>query len=315
MYNGALVAWSNLGNIDDTTTECTWTLDTLLTDAGNYSIKQIAYFDDDGSHLSTIDECLIIDPADFQGSASIADSLAWYLSVLGQRHPMDSAYMDSIVNAIIDENKLNFRASGGYGTLPCTLFAMNTAGGVIGNLPITIRYASTGEATGSSPVTTGSDGYGYVSLDSNLYYVYANDPDWTITTPACTLNFSDNATGIKDTLWGTAYDYGTGAVGDVCNTYVIVRNNSGTLMSGVEFTARLNRARVQYGDQWLVGYEVSDTTNASGVAILPLIVNNSLSPAGTKYIFTLTDSLGTIIGNVSAEVPDSLAGSSWELER
>jgi len=299
----------------DTTTaiDCFFAWDTTVDYSGLWDIRYKVYEHDDTIFCAT-DLILIADTnLSHYGSAvdltveNIVEGI-FEEDLTGRDTPGTlGRYADTTISSI---------SLTGTGQYPCSIYVKNTAGGVVPALGLNI-VSDVG--VGSGTPTSQSDGWALASLDNGTYFVYASNPSWITSTPACTLSFS-SGTHYNDTLWATAFDYGAGATGALCNVYVNVYDNSGNGRSGVDFSARLNRARarVKTSNYFLISYAVSDTTDTNGTCILPLWVNDSIvSSSGTsintKYVFNLRDSLGYLFQNISVEVPGDSAGGSWEL--
>ena len=117
------------------------------------------------------------------------------------------------------------------------------------------------------------------------------------------------APSVNDTLWGGSFDPGSPSQADLCLVYGWVYDLSGVSLSGVTVTARLMETSVRHQDMILSPFYKTAVSDSTGFWSLEVYPSAGLTPADSKYEFTIYFESGRILRR-EVLVPDL---SSWKL--
>ncbi len=152
---------------------------------------------------------------------------------------------------------------------------------------------------------TDSRGQASFNLDADSFMVTATAPGF-IFESYDTVVVSGPAT---DTLYCDQFDPGAPSFPTLCRVYGHLFTAGGAPEENASISARLPAGVVRFGLTVISPTAVNSTSDSTGYFYLDLVPSDSLTPAGTKYEFTINRSDGTILRQRLA-VPDS---SSWRL--
>jgi hypothetical protein len=186
------------------------------------------------------------------GAGSFPDSANNYLSMMGNRHPTDSTYMDSMINAIADANKENFKGGSvaGESSTPIYIFAVDTLNDVrIDGVNITMYKA--GSDLGS--VLTANDTARFNGLDGVTTYtfeafaplfIWETGVGFTCSAPSdvdSIMGYPFSPTALSNNMeMTTLWDYAYGLRGDtLANAKIkITMNGSGPMRTSTRSITR-----------------------------------------------------------------------------
>ncbi|MBD3170154.1 MAG: hypothetical protein GF307_11770 [candidate division Zixibacteria bacterium] len=117
-----------------------------------------------------------------------------------------------------------------------------------------------------------------------------------------------NDSSLTDTIWASSFHPGSPPSASLCRVYGWILGAGYDSLTGVTVQARLKQSPVRLGNVIISPYEKITETDTSGYWYLDLLPNDSLTPEGTSYLFTIYYSSGTV-ARKEIMVPDS---SSWE---